>query len=375
MKAINKFFLLLLAAGLVFAACTNPADDDGDGNGGGGDINWDNEPNGTLTIINNTSKDIIIFQGQTPTNSNILGGVRASITKTFDVEDDVSDFGVGGYMILRGVAKDDYEANKTNLSNARIEYSAMATYKEGQKFRSEISPQYTGDFGYKVTNIGNIGMELRKGSPDGEKIGYLPSLRTNELLYANSTNGFAVFPVYVYYSRSTGKVTTLTATSMFESVSVTPRPLANASAIQSYRFPNDQTVTWESIKGSLTSPVAYINITNNVPNQGAFFTVAGSNSLIAQNGYDAIGSGEQLTFEITSTVEGTTKNLVVSLYSGAVLVPVRFADATSYPTIKNGYDYTISINHNGGAVNDQNNYSASIVEGAKRDVSDDIISL
>jgi hypothetical protein len=75
---------------------------------------------------------------------NILGDVRALTTKTVDVSDDVTDFPVVGYMILRGIAKDEYEANKTNFSKASIEYSAMATYGQGKKYRVKISPNYTG---------------------------------------------------------------------------------------------------------------------------------------------------------------------------------------------------------------------------------------
>jgi hypothetical protein len=355
-------------------ACPNPAGDDEEGGGGNG-INWQNESSGTLTVINSTSKDMVIFQGQTPSASSILGGIKAQTSKDFDVSDDVSDFDVGGYLILRGISKDEYEANRNNLSLAKVEYSAMATYGAGKKYRTEISPNYTGDFGYKVTNSGRIGLELRKNSPDGEKIGYLPSLATNVMLYAETATSLAIFPVYVYYTRSTGKITTLKPTSHFESVTATPRPLGNASSIQSYYFPNDDTVTWDQIKATLASPVAYFTVSNNVPNQGLYFTLAGGNSLYAQNGYDAVGSGEQLTFELESTENGTQKYIVISLYNGSLLLPARFSGATSNPTIKNGYDYTITIDFDGGQINNAANYTVTLVEGAKRDISDEIESL
>jgi hypothetical protein len=340
-----------------------------------GTINWNSENGGTLTIINTTSKDMIIFQGQTPSVSNILGGVLAQKSKDFDVSDDVSDFDVGGYMILRGISKDEYEANKTNLSLARIEYSAMATYGQGKKYRTEISPNYTGDFGYKVTNSGRIGLELRKNSPDGEKIGYLPSLATNVMLYADSSNALSIFPVYVYYTKSTGTVTTLKPTSHFDSVTATPRPVANASSIQSYYFPNDTTVTWDQIKATLTSPVAYFTVSNNVPNQAIYFTLTGGNALYAQNGYDAVGTGEQLTFELESTETGADKYIVITLYNGDIKLPVRFSGDTNDPVIKNGYDYTVSVRFNGGQVTNAANYSATLTEGAKRDIADEIVSL
>jgi hypothetical protein len=368
---------VLLAAALVLMAC--PLEDDGEeggkGNGGGNGINGGSENGGTLTIINNTSKDMIIFQGETPSISGILGGVKAQTSKYFDVSDDVDDFNVGGYIILRGIPKDEYEANKSNLTLAKVEYSAMATYGQGKKFRAEISPSYTGDFGYKVTNSGRIGLELRKNSPDGEKIGYLPSLATNVMLYAESATALSIFPVYVYYTKSTGTVTILKPTSHFESVTATPRPLANASSIQAYEFPNDPTVTWDTIKANLKSPVAYFTVSNNVTNQGIYFTLAGSNALYAQNGYDAVGTGEQLTFELESTETGTEKYIVITLYNGSIKLPARFAGETDNPTIKNGYDYAITVNFNGGSVSDASNYAVTLTEVGQRDIADEIVSL
>jgi hypothetical protein len=378
MKRLCTFGLILTVLALLLVGCDNPAgggDDDEDDVQQPGDIGWESEAGGTLTIINNTSKDMIIFQGQTPGASNILGGVKATSQKDFDVSDDVDDFDVGGYLILRGISKDEYEAHKTNLSLAKIEYSAMATYGQGKKYRAEISPNYTGDFGYKVTNSGRIGLELRKNSPDGEKIAYLPSLATNVMLYAETSNSLAIFPVYVYYTRATGRVTTLKPTSHFESVTATPRPLANTTSLQSYYFPNDPSVTWDQIRSSLTSPVAYFTVSNNVPNQGAFFTLAGGNALFAQNGYDAVGTGEQLTFELESTETGTDKYIVITLYNGTLKLPARFSGETNNPVIKNGYDYTVTISFNGGSISDAANYTVTLTEGAKRDLSDEIVSL
>jgi hypothetical protein len=376
MKKMLKFSTIVLILGLVLGLGGCDDGGGGDGNNNQSDvIKWDNEPNGTLTVLNNVSKDIVLFQGQTPNSTNILGGIKALATKTFDISDAVDDFTVGGYLILRGINKDEYDKNKTDLSKAKVEFSAMATYGQGKKFRVEISPNYAGEFGYKVNNIGRIGMELRKNSPDGEKIAYLPSLAVNYMLYSESSNALALFPVFVYYSKTTGTVTTLKPTDQFASVTVSPRPLANASAIQTYTFPNDQTVTWQQIVASLTSPVAYLKVVNNVPNQSAFFTVAGSNALISQNGYDSLGSGEQLTYEIESTADGTSKNLVVNLYSGAIKVPVRFSGVSTDPSIKNGYDYTINVSFKGGSVQELANYEAVIIEGAKRDLANEIESL
>jgi len=369
---MQQFAVLLLAVALIMGLTGCPTEDDGGKKKDGGDdgINWNDEPNGTLTVINNVSKDMVLFQGQTPSASNILGGVKGLSTKTFDISGAVDDFNVGGFMILRGITKDEYEANKTNLSNAKIEYSAMATYGQGKKFRTEISPSYTGDYAYRVTNLGRIGMELRKDSPDGEKIGYLPSLASNMLLYADKTDGFAIYPVFVYYSRSSQQVTTLKPTSQFETVSVSPRP-ATGSEIQAYTLPADQGATWDSIKATLSSPVAYVTVTNNVANQSGRVTISGTNRLNSQNGYDSIGSGETLTYEVSSTNTGTAQALVLTYYNQALQIPVLKDSAT--PVLKNGYDYTVTVSGSGQTAD---GYTVTITESTDaRDLSSDIASL
>jgi hypothetical protein len=378
MKKMLKFSALVLIIGLVLGLTGCPEEDDpGEDNNNNNNqtqndgINWNNEPNGTLNVTNNTAKDMVLFIGQTPTVNNIIGGVRAGASKDFDISNVVSDFQIGGFVILRGISKDEYDANKSTLNQAKIEYSAMATYGQNKKFRTEISPNYMGDYAYRVTNIGRIGMELRKDSPDGEKVAYLPSLASNMLLYADSTDGFALYPVYVYYTKSNGQITTLKPTSMFETVGVSPR--AATGNLQSYTFPADLGATWESIKGTLTSPVAYITVTNNVSNQSGRVTIAGTNRIKSQNGFDSIGSGETLTYEISSTVAGSPQNIVLSFYNGALNLPVRFEGSSTNPILKNGYDYTISVN---GSGQNASGYTVTIIESSEaRDLSDDIESL
>jgi len=333
------------------------------------EINWNNEPNGTLTVINNALKDMVIFRGQTPSFNYILGGIRASTnSKTFDISDDVDDFNVGGYMVLRGITLDELSANKDNLSKAKIEFSAMATYGQDKTFRVEINPSYTGDYAYRVSNLGRIGIELRKDSPTGEKIGYLPALATNILLYADSTDGFSVYPVYVYYSKSTGQLTTLKST-LFETINVSPQ-LATGTQIQAYSIPAQGTY-WSSITATLSSPVAYVTVTNNVAIQSGRVTIGAIGRLVSQNGYDTIGTGQTLTYEIQSSVSGTEQEIVLTYYNQALQIPVK--DNDNKPVLKNGYDYTITISGSGQT---PNGYTVTFTESTNpRDLSAEIDSL
>jgi hypothetical protein len=122
--------------------------------------------------------------------------------------------------------------------------------------------------------------------------------------------------------------------------------------------------------------MAYFTVTNNVPNQSSRFSISGTNFFKSQNGYDSIGSGEQLTFELESTKDGTPKDVQLTLYNQSLKIPVRKSGENTMPVIKNGYDYTVTISFNGGSVQEAANYSAVITESAdKRDLTDEIVSL
>jgi hypothetical protein len=369
-----------VSGALLFTGCH---DGGGGGDDGGGTknkdedsgIQWTSEPNGTLTIQNNVLKDMILFQGQTPSSANILGGVRASSARTFDISDDVDAFEVGGYIILRGISKDEYEKHKSNLSQAKIEYSAMATYGQGRKFRTEINPAYSGDYYFKVGNRGKIGMELRKDSPDGEKIGYLPATRSNYAIYSSTTDDMTIFPVYVFYSNITKTVTTIRATSFAESVSVAPRPVTDNS-VQTVMLPNDEGLQWDQIIANIIYPVAFVTVTNTVTNQSSRFASA-SKVYFSQNGYDSINSGEALTFEIEARDEGQETNLNCTLYGGTTKVAVKTEEGET-PVIKNGYDYAVTLKYlgtSGSDLPDAASYTAVIGEGVKRDIKNEITSL
>jgi hypothetical protein len=331
-----------------------------------GSIKWDSDANGTLQVTNNTNKDIVLFKGQVPTNSNILGGVKALSGRDVDISNYVTDFEIGGYDVIRGVALDEYEANKTNLANAKIEYSAMFTYGRNAKYRVEISPKWTGDYYYRATNSKNVGIELRLGSPDGEKIGYLPALATGYKLYANSSDMQTVYPVYVYYDKTKQQITTFKPTSLAATQDIGPRPVTS-NEVPTILFPAAGT-SLDQLFNNINYPNAFVTVQNNSARGLRFQKMA--TYMLSQNGYDNANSGEKLTFDVTSSDAGTPIGLSCVFLGGSVFVPVHFAGETSQPTIKNGYDYTVIVTFNGGDPESASSYDAVITEGTKRDIKD-----
>jgi hypothetical protein len=64
--------------------------------------------------------------------------------------------------------------------------------------------------------------------------------------------------------------------------------------------------------------------------------------------------------------------LVLQYYNGAISLPVKDSGGNT-PTLKNGYDYTISVSGSGQTVD---GYTVTITESANpRDLSNDIASL
>ena len=358
MKKLQLFALLLSFAAFTLSSCGSDTAEL--------TINWDGDKGGTLEIFNGSNKDMVLFIGQQPTSSNIMGGVRAGETVNFDLSF-ISDFSVGGYTIIRGISRKEYNANGLDLSKSKIEYQAMATYGAGKRYRMIIDLKYTGDYGFMVTNVGRVGMELRKDSPQGEKVAYLPALQVKQIIYTQTQTGITLFPVYVFYDKRSGEISTLNATSMYESQLAAPRALGDPSGVQQLTFP--KTDTWEQIVNNLKSPVAYVTVRNNA-GQACYFG-GEETDMLSQEGYDVIISSERLTFEIKSTDEGQEVQLYAKFYSGMIKVPV-LTEAGVTPVVRNGYDYTITIRGSGQNASD---YSATIAEVKKRDLSDQLESI
>jgi len=362
------YFVLFLIISFIFTACSDTNDNNENLLADG--IKWDNEPDGTLEVQNNSLNDIVLFHGQILTVSSILGGIRKSSAKTFDISAFVDDFATGGYMIVRGLTIDEYNKNKSNLTNAKIEYTAMVLYRKGTRFKTEINPAYLGGYCFKVNNTSRIGIELRKNNLDGERINYIPPMAYNYTIYTNSAEIITVFPVYIIYNKLTKTITYFKSNANEESVTVSPKPLTDTSAAV-YSFPVNPGNLQELIN-TYTYLAAFIKCTNNVPNQASRLQLGGT-IFTSENGNGVISSGETLVFGLAATGEGQEMNLIMTLLNGTISVPVKQNGNT--PILKNGYIYNLSLNYIGGGsgLYESANYSAVINAGSKLDIYGEII--
>jgi len=368
---VKKFvyFNLFLIIGFIFAAC--PAGTSK--NSVTDDINWENDPNGTLEVINNTSKDMIIFLGQIPNFSSILGGINKSSSKMFDISSVSDDVNIGGYMILRGMTIEEYNKNKLYIAGAKAEYTAIVTYDQEKIHRAEIIQSNFGNYCFIVHNTWQTGIELRKNRPEGEKIIYLPP-KSYYVVYTNSRDYIDIFPVYFFYNQILELIISLNLNfnSWQNYAWADPRPITHHYGI--YEIPNHDIMAYlfptepekqqlQELINNYPYSAAFIRCTNNVP-------IYTANLRLGKTvcGKDAINSGETLLFMLSSTVEGQAMDLNMSLLDEMVTIPVK--QNGDVPVIKNGYIYNATLDYAGYGIGpyDPQNYTSEINTGSKLDI-------
>lgn len=232
---MKKLFAITLIFMLTLTGCSDSPDD----TIGSDSINWtEDDPNGTLTVINKTSKDVVLFHGKTPTSDNIIGGVIGLHTRTIDISNAVRDLGIRAYIFLCGINRDVYNKNKSNLTNTLVSFYAVVLYQGTMKFITEISPDSFGDYCFLVTNSGRVGVELRMNDKYGEKIASVPPM-TGKTIYTTSSEYLTIFPIYSFYDDYRGVVTTIIPTAYEAVVFAESRPISDTHIIMTYNFSGD----------------------------------------------------------------------------------------------------------------------------------------
>jgi len=324
----------------------------------GSNIKWSNDINGTLKVNNKSSKDMVLFLGN-PNINNLIGGVRSGVKKDFNISSKVNDFQVGGFTVVYGITYDEFNYHIDNLSLAKIEYSAFIIFGQGKTFETEITNISMGNFMYRVSNTTKYGLELRKNSPDGERVAYIPALATNVPLYASSTEPIVLYTVYIIYNRVLDQITTFIPTDIFyRSITVSPKGV-NSGQVQTYIVsPNTE------IPNNLLMPYSYFDITNNT-NQNCTVTLSG-NILISERGFTILNSGSTERYVIMGAklpdgtyAQETMQNIILQFLGGIVSLPVKFTDDTSAPIIKIGHCYTVAVTGSGTNVD---NYTVTLID-------------
>jgi hypothetical protein len=371
MKKILKLSVLLPVLGLFLSFISCPWDDNEDGVGGEYaqyyDGSFRNNRNGTVEVVNNTQHDMLLFAGSTISLNYIIGGIRAYSTNTINFSTE-PDYAVGGYKVIHAVKQDEF---KTYGLQSRTDHSAMITYGGGEKFRINIISTTDGDYQYIVYNMNNqYALELRKNSPEGEKVAYLPRAAKNRVIKSPTNDPITVFPVWIAFNRVTKSIVSFSPSDAGDSWEGERdiQPRSPSGEISTYRFPDSQI----DIAFDISCPFATVQVRNNA-GRDVVFRIANQDKTPV-SGYRNITSGARETYEIISDGEGLNFNL--SMQSGRIVIPVRFEDTPSaLPVLENGYVYSVNLQLvNTAQPSEASSYQAWLVKGAALSKSDLITS-
>ena len=160
---------------------------------------------GSLSIANETSKDVVVFVGKVEKDA-VLGGITANQTRTFNLSR-LSGIPESGSLLIRVATFDTYKG-KARITEDDVIYTGLVVYNlkdSGDKIALTI---YKGVDTAQQTCIyvsnesENFVLELRQGNPSqGEVIATLPPLQTNKRVYLSPRDdgiAYDFYPTFVF---------------------------------------------------------------------------------------------------------------------------------------------------------------------------------
>jgi len=233
-KKLIEGIVVLLVFGFSLIGCDNTSNNGNENNENEYDKYYkksfrDNE-NGSIVITNPTKHDMLIFNNFNLNENNIIGGIRSEDTVNISFNDE-SDFESGGYKIIYAVKQSEYEKDKV-MSD--IDFTAMIPYQKGVTFNVTLYSILEGDYQFTVSNRNiNYPMELRKYSPEGDRIAFLTSGESHHKVRTTSSEPFSAFPVWIVYNNITKSIISFTPDDSMQVI--TPVLPANDNSV--YFFP------------------------------------------------------------------------------------------------------------------------------------------
>lgn len=180
------------------------------------EVNFNSE-RGSLTISNDTAKDVVIFVGKVE-KGNLLGGIYAGKSRSFDLSK-ISDIPANGSLLIRAATFETYNKKNAIITEDDVIYTGLVVYNlndSGDRINLSI---YKGvdssqqSCVYVSNESQYYVLELRLGNAaQGEIIATLPPLTTNKRIYLTPRDdGFAYdfYASFVYVNPKTGEKTSM----------------------------------------------------------------------------------------------------------------------------------------------------------------------
>jgi hypothetical protein len=322
-------------------------------------INWQSDTDGTLTVYNESPYDVVLFRGGVISADNIIGGVRAGSALTRDLP------GYGSYYVeIQGIRRSIYNENKSNLANAKVEYSGVAVIKQGDRFTMYIRAQCFGEYRFKVINNSYYGIYLRLNWNE-DSIRFVPSGSAISVYTPNSSLTYLSFFLVAFDTINKQIITYRVPDDVFI-VDVEPQPENGTVNTYSIRIPysiiND---FYRSLM--ILHHRAVITVENNTPREVCFgYYDNGYNRLNALSHYVSMSSYTRDSFEIQTTDDtGQMFSFFLWPYPGYdPHIPVKDVNGNN-PVITPGYKYAVTLNFTGTDLDQVDSYSAVITEGTE----------
>lgn len=319
------------------------------------DVDFKSEQ-GSLTINNETSSDLVIFVGKVEKGS-ILGGIAKNGSRSFDLSK-LPGIADTGSLLIRAANYETY-SGKARITEEDVVYTGLVVYNLKDPadrsslsiFRGIDTQQQTCI--YVSNESENFVLELRQGNPSqGEVIATLAPLTTNKRIYlAPRDDGLSYdfYPTFVYVNPKTNEKTSMNSGKTDRKRAV---PEAVGGAITPIRFtaPSSASIGYD---------VAFISLQNDT-GSGIEFRNAGT-ILKDQKGSGFTASGRSAVYEITS-INGESGQT----YSALTMVFDDFSEKTVAPqSFLPGYKYELVVTDMNG------NYQYDIREVGKKSLVED----
>ena len=299
-------------------------------------LSYTNQPAGELELVNRTEHDLVVFAGNID-RKNILGGIHAGNTRSFDFRTFVSSS--SGAFLCRAVKTETYAQKGGLINEGDVVWAKLVTYGTNKSSFS-IMNEVGGEGKLLFENASPYPVEVRLNGTTGPVLTTLPPHCKEQYVYVKpNKRGYVYFPTYLVYEKDTGKINSITGK---EEDGQSARPAVGTETPQTLVFPMPN--------GKLFGArVAYLTVKNE---SGRAFIFRDDNTeVMSQNGYSMINSGETLTFEVDATEAGktfralnadfrvgSTNNRYIKFFNGE---PVSF---------KAGIEYEIIVYNQNGTV-------------------------
>jgi len=258
----------------------------------GGDDLFKEGGTGSLTINNQASFDVIIYAGKVA-NNNVLGGIRAGKSRTFNIAA-LNLPAKNGSFLIRAASFETYRSKNYRVTENDVLYAGLVVFdlndpkdKTNLNIFAGINDKQN-EFIY-VSNTSKFVLELRLDNPNGEKIATLAPLQENKRVFLTPLDQgmpYQFYATYVYIDPTSNEVKSFVAKNRSE---------------RQRRIPNNEGVNPMIFPGPSDTPdigylVGFLRLKNETSESLNFMD--GTRWLADQKGRRLVESGQFSTFEL-----------------------------------------------------------------------------